>query len=107
MENSGNDRHRNYGSLQASYTLGSNQFTVQYGQASSWSGFAGVGDSGAWMGTFSYNLHLSKHTQLYALYTRLNNGSNAAYQLGGDPAAHAVPTLRNQHSVALGMWTNF
>ncbi|MDN0081698.1 porin [Crenobacter sp. SG2305] len=107
IQSSGKDRSRNYGSLLANYTIGRNIFSLQYGKAGSWSGDAGVGHSGAWLGSAAYNYKLSNSTQVYVLYTRLNNDINGAYVLGGNPTANAVPAMRNQHSVALGMWKNF
>ncbi|AVY95507.1 porin [Microvirgula aerodenitrificans] len=108
MENinrSGDRRNRNYASLTASYTLGRNVFTVLGGKAGSWTGDAGVDNSGATMGTVAYNHVLSKTTQVYVLYTALRNDSNGTYVLGGSPAL--TPQARNQHSLALGMWKNF
>jgi predicted porin len=105
INNTGKDRSRNYGSLTASYTLGRNVFSALYGKAGSWSGGAGVANSGAKMGSVAYNYVLSKTTQLYLLYTSMHNDANATYVLGGSPGLTAA--ARNQHSVALGMWKNF
>lgn len=105
INSSGNDRTRNYGSVLASYTVGNNVFSAQYGKAGAWSGAAGVGDSGATLGTLAYNYVLSKNTQIYLLATSINNGVNGAYVLGGSPTT--TTAMRNQHSIALGMWKNF
>jgi len=103
----GMDRRRNYGSFLLNYSIGNSILSAQYGKATSWNGGAGVDDSGAWMGSLAYNYKLSKNTQIYALYTRLDNEANGAYVLGGNPTPDATPAIRHQHSLAVGMWQNF
>ncbi|EEG09947.1 porin [Pseudogulbenkiania ferrooxidans] len=108
INNSGNDRSRNYYGAMASYTAGLNVFSAQFGKAASWTGAAGVADSGARMGSIAYNRILSKTTQVYALYTLMHNDDNAGYVLGSNavqPGAGAV--MSKQHSIAIGMWKNF
>lgn len=105
INQSGNDRTRNYGSVLASYTAGRNVFSGFYGKAGAWRGAAGVSNSGARLGTVAYNYVLSKTTQAYALYTSLRNDNNAGYVLGGSPVTGSA--MRNQHSFAVGMWKNF
>ncbi|MBI3144500.1 MAG: porin, partial [Pseudogulbenkiania sp.] len=108
IDNSGDDRSRNYYGAMASYTVGNNVFSAQFGKAAAWKGAASVADSGARMGSIAYNRVLSKTTQVYALYTQLRNDDNAAYVLGsnaGKPGPSAA--MANQHSIVIGMWKNF
>jgi predicted porin len=106
INQTGNSRSRNYGSLISTYTVGDNIFSAQYGQAAAWKGSAAVHDSGAKMGSLAYNRVLSKTTQLYVLYSALHDDANATYVLGGNPSATAVGASK-QHSLAVGMWKNF
>ena len=78
------------------YAMGASEFHLNVGHANKWSKLS---DSAATQYTLAYNYNLSKRTKVYAYYTRVNNGNNAAYNVSkrGD----------NFSSVAMGIRHNF
>ncbi|WP_158272911.1 porin [Limnohabitans sp. T6-5] len=64
--------------LSAMYTMGQNEFHVNFGHAGNRGSEA---KSGADQFTLGYNFILDKQTKVYALYTKLDNQANAAYDL--------------------------
>lgn len=62
--------------LSAMYTMGQNEFHVNYGSAGN---RAGVANTGADQFTLGYNYNLDKQTKVYALYTQVHNKSAARY----------------------------
>ncbi|NMG74658.1 porin [Aromatoleum diolicum] len=113
INQSGNDRTRNYGHLLAKYTTGAHTVGAFYGKAYDWKGSAGRDDSGARMYTVGYNYALSKRTQVYTLYTNLKNQDAGAYVLGGSPVRAAgaladwATASEKQSGIVLGMAHNF
>jgi len=77
--------------LSAMYTVGQNEFHVNYGSAGD---RAGVANTGAQQATLGYNYNLDKATKIYGFVTKVNQDSAASY--GGD-----------FKSVALGLRYNF
>lgn len=69
--------------LPISYTFGANQIAFTYAKANnlSGSGAAGATDTGANAYTLAYGYSLSKRTNVGVAYTRLNNQTNASYNL--------------------------
>ena len=61
--------------LSAMYTMGQNEFHVNYGTAGN---RANVANTGAKQFTLAYNYNLDKQTKVYAMYTRIgqNSGTN-------------------------------
>ena len=87
---------RNNFRLSGMYAMGASEFHLNVGHANKWSKLS---DSAATQYTLAYNYNLSKRTKVYAYYTRVNNGNNAAYNVSkrGD----------NFSSVAMGIRHNF
>ena len=79
QKSSGTSYDRNAYRLSAMYTLGQNEFHVNYGSAGN---RAGVANTGADQFTLGYNYNLDKQTKVYALFTNINNKSGAAYTPG-------------------------
>lgn len=113
INQSGNDRTRNYWHLLAKYTTGAHTVGAFFGKAYDWKGAAGRDDSGARMYTVGYNYAFSKRTQVYALYTNLKNDEAGAYNLGGSPTrasgalADWAIAPETQSGVVLGIVHNF
>ena len=79
QKSSGTNFDRNAYRLSAMYTLGQNEFHVNYGSAGN---RGGVANTGADQFTLGYNYNLDKQTKVYALYTQVNNKSGSAYDPG-------------------------
>lgn len=101
INQTGDERIRNYWHLLTKYSTGAHTVGAFYGKAYDWKGDAGRDNSGARMYTVGYNYALSKRTQVYALYTNLKNEDAGAYNLGGSPA-RVNPT---SSAPALNDWT--
>ena len=113
INGTGNERKRDYWHVLAKYTMGRHAIGAWYGKADSWKGSAGIANSGARMWTAGYSFQVSPQSGLYALYTRLDNDTNAAYVLGGSPARGAgatadwIPARASQPGVVIGGFINF
>lgn len=73
------DARSAYG-LNAAYKVGSNTFKAQYLMADD---MDGLDDSGANMLSIGVDHTLAKTTNVYAMYTMVDNDDNAAYVIGG------------------------
>lgn len=91
QKSSGTNFDRTAYRLTAMYTLGQNEFHVNYGSAGD---RAGVANTGAQQTTLGYNYNLDKATKVYGFVTKVNQDAAASY--GGD-----------FKSVALGLRYNF
>ncbi|MES2104558.1 MAG: porin [Pseudomonadota bacterium] len=85
---------RNAWQLAATHELGRHIFRASYVRAMDASGNAGAGiggigkpggESGARQYTIGYGYNLSKRTELWSAYTRINNDRFASYNLSGNP----------------------
>jgi predicted porin len=109
----GTERTRNYWHILGKYTFGPHAVGAWYGKAANWKGSAGISNSGAKMWTGGYSYSFGPMAGLYALYTRLDNETNAAYVLGGSPARASgaagdwVPARASQPGVVIGGFINF
>ncbi|MBO9677214.1 porin [Paenacidovorax monticola] len=86
---------RNNFRLAGAYLLGASEFHVNVGRANAWSK---ISNSAATQYTLAYNYNLSKRTKLYGYYTRVNNGTSAAYNVstpGQDFSSLAVGVRHN------------
>jgi len=79
QKSSGTDFGRNAYRLSAMYTMGQNEFHVNFGSAGN---RGGVANTGADQFTLGYNYNIDKQTKVYALYTQVNNKSGASYNPG-------------------------
>ncbi|OGS90453.1 MAG: hypothetical protein A2Z95_04415 [Gallionellales bacterium GWA2_60_18] len=88
---------RNAWELSGKYKMGNSNFSAYYTRANDTSGTA---DSGATQFALRYGNNLSKHTELWGAYTRLDNDTNGQYAFANNAfgAATADATLS-----ALGM----
>ncbi len=88
--------------LSGMYTEGKNEFHVNFGMAGK---RGSVANTGASQFTLAYNHNLDKQTKLYALVTRVNNQSAAAYNPG---RVFASPTAgQDISSIGAGLRYNF
>lgn len=102
QKSSGTSFARNAYRLSAMYTLGQNEFHVNFGSAGN---RAGVANTGADQFTLGYNYNLDKQTKVYALYTNINNKAAAAYNPG---RLFAAPTNgQDVNSYGVGIRYNF
>jgi predicted porin len=67
--------------LAGKHNIGSDAVKVAYSRAGNLAGAAAGADTSANQLAVGYDHNLSKRTTLYALYTRLNNGTNVKYAL--------------------------
>ncbi|MFT4174704.1 MAG: porin [Rhodocyclaceae bacterium] len=77
------------------YSIGASEFHLNYGYTN---GFSNIQDSSAQQFTLGYNYNLSKRTKLYAFYTRVDNDTNATYNVdeaGVNFASFAVGLRHN------------
>ena len=98
QKSSGTSFGRNAYRLSAMYTLGQNEFHVNFGAAGN---RAGVANTGADQFTLGYNYNLDKQTKVYALYTQINNKSGASYNPGRLFAAPANGQDVNSYGVGI------
>lgn len=87
INGSGDERTRNHFQFDTKYALGNHTLGLFGGKSLDWKGDAGIKDSGATMFVVGDNYALSKRTQVYLFFAKLNNEDNAAYVLGGSPVA--------------------
>lgn len=102
QKTSGTSADRTAVRLSAMYTLGQNEFHVNYGSAGN---RAGVANTGADQFTLGYNFNLDKQTKLYALYTQVHNKSAAAYS--SDRFFAAPSAGQDVSSYGVGIRYNF
>lgn len=102
QKTSGTDAGRTAYRLSAMYTMGQNEFHVNFGAAGE---RAGKANTGAKQFTLAYNYNLDKQTKLYALYTKVDNDSDASY----NPGRFITNTSTNPDlsSVGVGVRYNF
>ena len=79
QKTSGTSADRTAVRLSAMYTVGQNEFHVNYGSAGN---RAGVANTGAKQFTLAYNYNLDKQTKVYAMYTKIDQDSGTAYYQG-------------------------
>ena len=97
--------NRNNFRLSGMYAMGASEFHANVGRANSWSKESG---SAATQCTLGYNYNLSKRTKVYTYYTRINNGSNAAYGYSiNDGLVGTQGAGKDFSSFALGVRHNF
>ena len=102
QKTSGTSADRTAIRLSAMYTMGQNEFHVNYGSAGN---RASLANSGADQFTLGYNFNLDKQTKLYALYTQVHNKSAAKYS---SDRFFASPTVgQNVSSYGVGIRYNF
>lgn len=65
--------------LSAMYTVGQNEYHVNYGSAGNRDG---VANTGAKQFTLAYNYNLDKQTKVYVMYTKIDQDSATAYYQG-------------------------
>ncbi len=73
----------------AKYAIGSGSVKIAYTKAAA---LAYAANTGATQASFGYDYRLSKHTTLYALYTRLANETAANYSLASSAYSSATTT---------------
>ncbi len=79
------DLNRNSYFLGVKHVLGANEFAVSYQHAGKTGGdLLDNNDSDANQWTLRYGYNFSKRTQVYALYSRIDNKDNAAFNFGGE-----------------------
>lgn len=102
QKSSGTQFDRTAYRLSAMYTLGQNEFHVNFGHAGN---RGGVANTGADQFTLGYNYNIDKQTKVYALYTMINNQSGASYNPG---RLFASPTSgQDVNSFGVGVRYNF
>lgn len=102
QKSSGTNFDRNAYRLSAMYTQGQNEYHVNYGSAGN---RGGVANTGADQFTLGYNYIIDKQTKVYAMYTRIDNNSGAAYNPG---RLFAGPTAgQDVTSYGVGIRYNF
>ncbi len=79
QKTSGTNADRTAIRLSAMYTLGQNEYHVNFGSAGD---RASVANTGAKQFTLAYNYNLDKQTKLFAFYTKVTNESGASYNPG-------------------------
>lgn len=93
--------------LSGKYRFGNNNVKLAYSHAGI---IGGVANTGASQVSVGYDHDLSKHTIVYALYTKLFNDSGANYNLtsaGSTAGGAAVALGNNPYGYAIGMRHNF
>jgi predicted porin len=78
QKSSGPSNDRTAWRLSAMYTLGQNEFHLNYGAAGD---RANVANTGATQTTMAYNFNLDKATKLYAFVTQVSNEKSAKYNV--------------------------
>ena len=102
QKSSGTDFGRTSYRLSAMYTLGQNEFHVNFGHAGN---RGGVANTGADQFTLGYNYNIDKQTKVYALFTKVNNQSGSSYNPG---RLFASPTAgQDVTSTGVGVRYNF
>ena len=92
--------------LNAGYTMGSNTLKASFAKANDGDSAA---DTAAKQWTLGVEHAMSKRTSVYALYTKMDNSSGAAYNIGGNGAGGAYnPAVgEDPRAISLGMKHNF
>jgi predicted porin len=102
QKSSGTNFDRTASRLSAMYTLGQNEFHVNFGSAGN---RAGVANTGASQYTLGYNYNLDKQTKVYAMLTQVSNKAAAGYNPGGFATANS--NGQDLRSVGAGVRYNF
>ena len=102
QKSSGTNFDRTSYRLSAIYTMGQNEFHLNFGSAGN---RAGVANTGASQYTLAYNYNLDKQTKVYAMLTQVSNKSAAAYNPGGFATANSNGD--NLRSIGAGIRYNF
>lgn len=79
QKTSGTNADRTAYRLSAMYTMGQNEFHVNFGSAGN---RASVANTGAKQFTLAYNYNLDKQTKVYVMYTKIDQDSGTAYYQG-------------------------
>jgi predicted porin len=96
---------RNAWYLRVAHKIDNNTFKLAYGHAGD---NDLIGDSGADFYTAGITNHLSKRTELYALYARVNNDINARYVLGTSGGSGAtLPAAAGQNISGFSAGVNY
>ena len=106
QKTSGTSADRTAYRFSAMYTMGQNEFHVNFGSAGN---RAGTANTGAKQYTLAYNFNLDKQTKLYALYTKINQDSATAYYQGNASRfiAGSAGNGNSLSSVGVGIRYNF
>jgi len=104
----GDSIHRNAYYLNGSYTMGSNVLKAAYGKAGALS-CTGCGNTDGKQFTVGVDHNLSKRSTVYALYSKMSNGTDGEYGLGAGQGGAVSPAAADQDpSVwSLGMKHSF
>jgi predicted porin len=102
QKSSGTNFDRTAYRLSAMYTMGQNEFHVNYGSAGN---RASLANTGASQFTLAYNYNLDKQTKVYAMVTKVANKSAAGYTPGGFATANS--SGQDLQSIGAGIRYNF
>jgi predicted porin len=102
QKSSGTNFDRTAYRLSAMYTMGQNEFHVNYGSAGN---RASVANTAASQFTLAYNYNLDKQTKVYAMVTRVANKSAASYTPGGFATTNS--NGQDLQSIGAGIRYNF
>ncbi len=79
QKTTGTNADRTATRLSAMYTVGQNEYHVNYGSAGN---RAGVANTGAKQFTLAYNYNLDKQTKVFVMYTKIDQDSATSYYQG-------------------------
>ncbi len=102
QKSSGTNFDRTAYRLSAMYTMGQNEFHVNYGSAGN---RASVANTAASQFTLAYNYNLDKQTKVYAMVTKVANKSAAVYTPGGFATTNS--SGQDLQSIGAGIRYNF
>jgi predicted porin len=102
QKSSGSNFDRTAYRLSAMYTMGQNEFHLNFGSAGN---RAGVANTGATQYTLAYNYNLDKQTKVYAMLTQVSNKSGASYNPGGFATSNNIG--EDLRSIGGGIRYNF
>ena len=88
--------------LNGMYTMGNVDLKAAYGSAGDIKGTGGFNDTGAKTYAIGADYNMSKRTKLYALYTKMDNDTNASYGVGVGQGSAYFP----DNSTSPGSTTN-
>ncbi len=102
QKSSGTNFDRTAYRLSAMYTMGQNEFHLNFGSAGN---RANAANTGATQYTVAYNYNLDKQTKVYAMLTQVTNKSGAGYNPGGFATSNS--NGQDLRSVGTGIRYNF
>ena len=101
------DLKRNSYFLGLKHVLGANEFAVSYQKAGKLDVGGSIDQTDASQWTLRYGYNFSKRTQVYALYTRIDNKDNATFNFGGESGVAGAAAGSNPQVLGVGIRHSF